>query len=334
MLNARFLIALGLFIVFLIGMGYFFYGLQPVLQGEEQGEEIEFRIDKGESFRSIGARLSQESLIKSIVVFKLYSFITGRAQRLQPGVYKISPEMSVPAIVKTISSGGRNEVAVTIPEGVTIKDINAILVKAGVLDEAASITNVEIRDLVKDYPFLEHISSLEGFLFPDTYRLEIGSSPEEVVRKLLNNFVDKAWDDLKRDDDWYSMLTLASFLEREVTEFENRQIVAGILLKRLRAGIPLQVDATLSYIKCNGEFLGCKDVRVLRTDTELVSPYNTYKRLGWTPTPISNPGEEAIEATLNSKPSPYWYYLSARETGETIFSRTLDEHNENRAKYL
>ena len=116
--------------------------------------------------------------------------------------------------------------------------------------------------------------------------------------------------------------------------FEDRQVVAGILLKRLETGMPFQIDATLSYIKCDGKFLGCENIRVLRKDLELPSPYNTYERIGWTPTPISNPGEEAIRATLDPERTPYWYYLSAKETGETIFSRTLDEHNENRFKYL
>ena len=129
-------------------------------------------------------------------------------------------------------------------------------------------------------------------------------------------------------------MILASFLEREVREFDDRQIVAGILLKRLRVGIPLQVDATISYAKCGGALRSCEEIIVTRNDLALASPYNTYQRLGWTPTPIANPGEAAIKAAVTPRSSPYFYYLSAKETKETVFSKTLEEHNLNRAKYL
>lgn len=330
MFNARFLITLGVLIFFIIGLGYFFYGLQPTLVSEKP---VEFKISKGESFRSISARLSQMSLIRSIAVFKLYSFLTGNAQRFQPGVYELKFDMSVPEIIKVLTSGGKNEVQVTIREGSTLKDIDKILSDAGVVKKGTLIS-INPSDLSNDYPFLEGVTSLEGFLFPDTYRFEIDSSSEFVVRRMLDNFIEKGWPKIKDRKDWYSVLILSSFLEREVPKFDDRRIVAGILLKRIKMGMPLQVDATLSYAKCKGQFLGCDSIRVLKEDLDIASPYNTYARLGWTPTPISNPGEEAIEAALNPKSTSYWYYLSAKETKETIFSRTLDEHNENRAKYL
>lgn len=331
-LGARFLFALGIIIFLILIVGYFFYALQPTLGPDS--EKIDFKITKGESFRSIGAHLSQTSLIKSIAVFKFYSLLVGKAQNFQPGIHELDYGMSVPAIVSELARPGKNEATVTVPEGSTMRDITEILTRAGVFRESESFDGLSVQDYTEDYSFLSEVFSFEGFLFPDTYRLEVDSSSDRVVRKFLDNFERKGWNKILHRKNWYDLLILASFLEREVPNFEDRQIVAGILLKRIEAGMPFQIDATLSYIKCEGKFLGCENIRVLRKDLELFSPFNTYKRVGWTPTPISNPGEDALEAVLNPVRTSYWYYLSAKETGETIFSRTLDEHNTNRVKYL
>lgn len=313
-----------------LGIGYFFYGLQP-----QAGEGVrEFSIEKGERFADIGARLSQEGLLRSIVVFKAYALFSGTAQKFQPGVYELTPLMSVPEIVRALTSHGQNEVTVTIPEGSTFLDAQSLLQQSGVLQKEEGLRNVRLSEFREEYPFLRDAENFEGFVFPDTYRFLRGSSPETILRRFLDTFRRKAWPELSEREDWYARLILASYLEREVPTFEDRRLVAGILLKREKIGMLLQVDATLSYVKCNGKFFGCPNVLISRSDRSLVSPYNTYERLHWTPTPISNPGQSAIRAALNPEPSSYLYYLSADKTGETIFSRTLEEHNNNRAKYL
>jgi UPF0755 protein len=329
--HGRFLTAVGLLFCLILVVAYFFYSIQPSFAGG--GEVTEFSIDQGERFRDIGARLSRAGLVRSITMFKVYSFLSGSAQRLQPGVYELSSGMSVPEIVRILTTGGGNEIAVTVPEGVTLKDIDALLAVAGVTPEGA-LTSYDFSELVDTYSFLGGVSTLEGFLFPETYRFERGSSVREVVRRFLNVFEEKAWVLLEDEDEWEERLILASMLEREVPLFTDRQVVAGILLKRYAIGMLLQVDATVTYAKCNGTFLSCSNTAFARSDVRISSPYNTYQRLGLTPTPISNPGEAAIEAALTPTESPYFYYLSARETGETVFSRTLDEHNTFRAKYL
>ncbi|MCP6719918.1 MAG: endolytic transglycosylase MltG [Patescibacteria group bacterium] len=318
---------------------YFFYGLQPnvseeVVDGAAQNiEPTIFKISKGEGLKEISARLSSQSLIKSITVFKLYSLLTGKAQKFQPGIHELRETMSVPQVVNLLTTRGKNEVTVTIPEGTTFKDIDGILRAAGVIEKGALI-NYSFDELADNYPFLAQVTSLEGFIFPDTYRFEVDSGIDRVVERFLDNFKIKAWSLLQTEKNWYDFLILASFLEREVPDFNDRQVVAGILLKRLRLGIPLQVDATVSYFRCGGELKECSQAVVTRKDLTLSSPYNTYQRLGWTPTPIANPGQSAISAALNSQASPYLYYLSAKETKETIFSRTLEEHNRNRVRYL
>lgn len=328
--NFRVLIWLSIVLFCIIVIAYFFYSLQP---NNISKTEREFKIAKGEGLREIGAHLSQESLVKSLTMFKVYALLIGKAQRFQPGAYMLSDTMSVPQIVNALTSKGRSDVLVTIPEGSTLADIDSILADAKITEKGA-VKNFPTKNLASDYSFLNNISSLEGFLFPDSYYFELNSSPEKVVRRMLDVFSEKMWPLLSGEKDWYAKLILSSFLEREVPEFEDRQIVAGILLKRLSIKMPLQVDATISYAKCGGQIRGCNDVLVTRSDLHIASPYNTYERLGLTPTPISNPGESAIRAALLPEKSQYLYYLSSPKTKETLFSKTLEEHNIKRAKYL
>ncbi len=328
--NFRVLTGLAIVLVCIMMIAYFFYSLQP---SDIVKTEKEFRIAKGEGFREIGKHLSEESVISSITVFKAYALFTGKAQRFQPGTYTLSDTMSIPQIVDVLTAKGRSDIFVTIPEGSTLADADSILSDAGIVEKGA-IKNFQIKSLSLDYPFLNNVSSLEGFIFPDSYYFEPNSSPESITRRMLDNFSKKAWPLLSGEKDWYTTLILASFLEREVPEFEDRQIVAGILLRRLAIKMPLQVDATISYAKCNGEILGCENILVTRSDLHIASPYNTYERLGWPPTPISNPGESAIRAALSPQKSQYLYYLSSSKTKQTLFSKTLEEHNIKRAKYL
>ncbi|TSA44433.1 endolytic transglycosylase MltG [bacterium] len=331
--SLRFLILLGGVLVIILAAAYFFYGLQP---SYTRNNPVTFQVMKGESFRAIGARLSQESLIRSIAVFKTYSILTGNARKFQPGIYQLASTMSIPQIVDFLVAGGKNEITVKIIEGETVKDIDAALATAGVITPGA-ILNFPFKNLAAQYSFLNQ-NSLEGFLFPDTYNFELNSSPETVLRQFLDTFDVKIWRPLLSNrvsqKDWYNSLILASYLEREVPDMNDRKIVAGIILKRLSLGWSLQIDATVSYAKCNGGFESCAEPVITGEDKNIVSPYNTYLNKGWTPTPIANPGKDALEAALSPKTSGYLFYLSDSKTGKTIFSKTNAEHNTNRAKYL
>ncbi len=329
--SLRFLTLLGIVLVCILMAAYFFYGLQPSYTRESP---VTFQVTKGESFRAIGARLSQESLIKSIAVFKTYSILTGNARKFQPGIYQLASTMSVPQIVDFLVAGGKNETTIKIIEGWTLKDIDATLASSSVITPGA-LLNFPFQTLASQYPFLLNQNSLEGFLFPDTYNFNLNSSPETVLRTFLDTFDIKVWQPvLSSQNDWYNSLILASYLEREVVSSADRKMVAGIILKRLKLGMPLQIDATVSYTKCNGAFESCIDPVVTKNDLKIASPYNTYAKSGWTPTPIANPGLDAIRAAISPQTSGYLFYLTDPKTGKTIFSKTLDEHNANEAKYL
>lgn len=204
------------------------------------------------------------------------------------------------------------KVTVTIPEGATVGDINKILHEKGVLTE--------------NLP-----ESLEGYLFPDTYEFFVPSTSETVRAKFEENFNRKVEALLLEglsNEDLKEILIKASLIEKEVPNSFDRKIVSGIMAKRLKNNIPLQMDASLCYEKT------APCLPITREDKASDSPFNTYQNLGLPPQPIANPGVDAVAAALDPALSPYWFYLSDPQTKKTIFSETLDEHNSNIVKYL
>jgi UPF0755 protein len=174
--------------------------------------------------------------------------------------------------------------------------------------------------------------NLEGYIFPDSYKIRKEETIEDIINKTLQNFDKKVTPELrqeieKQNKTIFEIITMASLLEKEVKTLEDKKIVSGILWKRLENNMPLQVDATISFIT------GKKDANISIEETKIDSPYNTYKYKGLPLGPISNPGLESIIAAIYPESSDYWYYLSTPE-GETVFSKTLEEHNIAKAKYL
>ncbi len=317
---------------------YYINGLKPA------GSDISFelKIEKGEGLKEVAAALSQARIIRSITVFKLYTIFTGKAQHLKSGIYQLNGRLSVPEITNILIKGFNQEVSVTVPEGSTLKEIDQILSSANIISKG-SLINFDFKnsELAKNYPFLggageggESIDTLEGFLYPDTYRFKINSSIEEAVKKFFDNFQNKVWPLISQKDNWYQILILASLLEKEVPIFDDQQLVAGIINKRVKIGMPIQVDATVLYAKCQGDFYSCTQRKLSKNDLKQDSPYNTYLKLGLPPTPIANTNQTAVRAALNPKTSNYWFYLSDYQTKKTIFSKTLEEQNKNRQKYL
>ncbi|MEK7583193.1 MAG: endolytic transglycosylase MltG [Patescibacteria group bacterium] len=210
-----------------------------------------------------------------------------------------------------------NDVAVTIPEGTNLADIDRLISEAKIASSSIFLTPA----------FLAR----EGTFFPDTYRFDRGSTAQEIYARFEENFAAKC------DASCKKAITLASILEKEVQTLGDMRIVAGIIEKRLAVGMPLQLDATVAYGVCYAKFI--KNIYCDVSQVNIVdnirkdSAYNTYTRTGLPVGPISNPGLKAIDAAQHPVSSDYWYYLSAKD-GTTIFSRTLAEHNRARAKYL
>lgn len=345
-------------LVVLLCGAIFANAFEPFAEDTAIPRTIEFSVHPGMSVRAIALELENEQIIKSRHVLRLYGFFTGRADSFQPGTYNIHSGQSVREIV-AILTAGPIEVEVLVAPGMTMIEIEDILVANRVLGEG-DLTGFPVSELRERYPFLGDSKILEGFLFPDTYRFYPHSDPAVVVGKFLDNFDTKitallaglpcsrSWqvggqppsaecqDSLQglhnpENNDTIHWLILASILEKEVTNEHEAQIVAGIMEKRLAIGMPLQVDASIIYAKCK-RFISCP--ALIRSDFRIESPYNTYFYKGLPPTPISNPGIDAISAARSPVRSNYLYYLSDPRTRQTIFSKTFDEHNANRIKYL
>lgn len=309
-----------IFSLFVLFIFYFLLNLR--------GQNIDgykfFEIKAGESFWQITSNLYKEKLIRSRLSFVLWGMLTGKIFKIQEGTYKLNFSYSIPQILHYIYKGENREVKVTIPEGLTFYDIDYLLSQNNVLKEGELINFILSSNL-----------NIEGRLFPDTYYFFYNSKPEDVIQKMTKTFNFKMAPLFKKSPlGETTTLILASFLEKEIPNFEEQKIAAGILLKRLKNNIPLQVDATICYIKVlkNKKPTPCLPLTPL--DFKIDSPYNTYIYKGLTPMPISNPSINSVLAVLEAKETNYWYYLSNPKTKNTIFSVSLEEHNKNKLKYL
>ncbi len=203
-------------------------------------------------------------------------------------------------------------VEVTIPEGSTVSGINQKLAESGVFTAGLSLPESE-----------------EGYLFPDTYQFYIPSSEQIVEDRMILDFNRKVLPIIPPKSDLNRIITVASLIQAEAKSYSDMKLVSDVIYKRLRAGMPLQIDATICYIK---KKMPC--LPITRTDLKTDSPYNTYMNRGLPPAPIDNPGLNAIMAAINPEKSPYWYYLSIPGSGKLVFASTLDEQNKNIVKYL
>ncbi|MEK7075665.1 MAG: endolytic transglycosylase MltG, partial [Patescibacteria group bacterium] len=235
-------------------------------------------------------------------------------------------------------------------EGWTISDIASDLEKRGLVTEKDF--NAELKVVLTDYDFLGELkdlkskpSSLEGYLFPDTYFIASKPTASSVVKKMMDNLEGKMTtqmrvDIAKQDRSIYGVLTLASIIEKEVGRNtskvssedlqalqEERETVAGIFVNRLRINMALQSDATIGYITKKN------NPQTSSADLLIDSPYNTYKYRGLPPGPISNPSLSAIKAAIYYKKTDYLYFLTMKD-GTAVYAKTLDEHNINKRKYL
>ena len=291
----------------------------------------DFLITKGISASAIGTKLHKEGFIKSPFAFKIYVYFTEKAGKIPAGEYRLTADKRLSQIVDQLIKGP-SEIWVTIPEGLRREEIA----------ERFASSFEQSEEFVEG--FLSASDGAEGYLFPDTYLFPKDASASAVVTKMKTTF-DKRLDSGMRKDietseyDLDEIVTMASILERETITTEERPIVAGILYKRLEAGWALQADAAVQYAvassKTNSQNLKLENYweALTKEDLEVNSQYNTYKYRGLPPAPICSPGLSSIEAAINPQESDYWFYLHDPEE-KIHYAQTIDEHNQNVAKYL
>lgn len=313
-------------IVILGSAGY--YSSQTKAVDTASKDAILVEIPKGSSFTKASGILYENGLIKNKLVFKLFAK-QNKMTNIKAGSYKLSRDMDNSQILRALNDG---EVfvqmnRVLIPEGYKLLEIANRLEEQKVADKDEFLALAkDVKRFKDDYRFLEgnDVTSLEGYLFPDTYDFVVGESSEDVVRTMLNRFdqlfIDEYYEKAKKmDKSVNEIITMASVIEKEAKKGNERAIVAGVFYNRLKTGQKLESCATVQYL-----FDKVKP-RLTYDDLEIKSPYNTYKNPGLPPAPIASPGIESIKASLYPEDVDYFYFF-ANEDGTHTFSRTYREH--------
>jgi UPF0755 protein len=340
MVKVKYIIAIVvLALLILVAVGFYWYSGN--LNAVDSGVVKEVTIDSGASNQEIATELQQDGLIHSALVFRIYGYFSGQYQSLKAGDFVLSSNNSVDQIFSVLTQGKILTYKITIPEGLTIKETDAYLVgQYGSDGFKAGDFTLAVNQLMKQLPSnltqtLPQVNiSGEGLFLGDTYFLEKSDNLAAVLaQKMLADFQTKALPLVNQSlptplQNNYAVLTLASIVEQEAMTKSDRQIVAGIFLKRLANGQALQSDVTVIY------GLGLTKKTVLTaSDLASSSPYNTYQVKGLTPTPICNPSLESIQAVLNPTSTSYDYFL-ADSSGALHFAATYQEQLNNEQQYL
>jgi len=318
-----------IFILFVVGG--FFWWKSSLSAVSSDTSSVRFVVQKGWGAAQIGSALNEKGLIKNSFAFKLYLQVSGNTSKIQAGEYTFSPSYSLPTLVGKLLKGP-DLLWVTIPEGYRLEEIARKF--ANDLEKEDKDTFIQ--------EFLTSSKGREGYLFPDSYLFPKNVTAPKVVSYLENTFDTKV-EQLKGNNSsgvsFDDAIIVASLLERETRTDSERPLVSGVIYKRLDAGWPLQVDASVQYAVGSakgksGNILNIKFWEPLtKADIEVSSPYNSYKVSTLPPTPICSPGLSSIKAALTPQASDYWFYLHD-PSGEIHFAKTIEEHNANIRKYL
>lgn len=284
-------------------------------------------IPRGYSSAQIADKLAEEGLISNAYTFRVFVAFNKVDDRFMPGNYRLKTSMSYTDIADKLMAGPKKSYySVSIPEGLTLKEINERLAKASgrPADDFKAVTNG--ADINKyDFKSLPTgATSLEGYLFPKTYQFEKKTPPKKIVERLLHQF------ELETGMlDWspatakslsrHEIIVIASLIEKEAKVPEERPLMAAVIYNRIALGMPLQIDATIQYV------LPERKTELSLADTKISSPYNTYMQKGLPPGPIASPGVDSIKAALAPAQVDYLYYVLTTADGHHTFSRNYSD---------
>ncbi len=299
-------------------------------------QKVVFTVAQGEGVNQISQNLRNNKLINNSFIFETYVWALRSENKIIAGRYDLYTGYNMVQITNILMGGEVRSVdSITLIEGWNRQQYAKRIDGYGLdgqlfLDLTASTTMW--RD---DYPLLASIpvgQSLEGYLFPDTYALDSQSTVPFLLNRMLQTFDTRLSQDLLDDivageRTLYEVATVASIIENEVSDSEQRRMVAGVFYNRLAIGMGLQSDATINFITGKGQR------RPSLGDLEIDSPYNTYKYRGLPPGPIGNPSLDSLTAAIRPAEHDYLYFLH-NQKGEIFYARTFEEHQRNRQLYL
>jgi len=286
-------------------------------------------VEKGMPFAKIAKMLGDKGVVDHPVYFKIYVLLMQAAPKIRAGEYNFTPGLKPAEVLELLLQGDFATRRITIPEGWSLKDIGKFLAGQGLVDES------RFWEKAHDAAFVASLGvdspNLEGYLYPDTYEIYRPKDEAEVLTKLVSRF----WEVWKKDFEQRAafvgmtrqqVVTLASIVEKETGNADERPLIASVFLNRLRINMPLATDPTVIYGIPN--FNG----NLTKQDLGRPTPYNTYLNVGLPPTPIASPGAASLRAVLYPAMTEYLYFVSKND-GTHQFSKTEGEHYEAVRKY-
>ncbi len=316
----------------LVASFFLFHKYQKDVEGFDEGKKVPIFIEYGTTTKEIVSILKEKGIIETEWPMLVYLKWYKESNNLQAGDFIIKQGTPIPELVDILSHARTTEIPIRIIEGQTIEEIDELLFKKELTQKGEFIECTKKCDF-SDYNFINN-NSLEGFLFPDTYFVEIKNfNTQSFIKRLLNNFQNRFLSEenisiyTKQGRSLYDIVIMASIIEKEEWNTENMPIVSGILWKRLDERIHLGADATTRYYENKST------EKLTKEDFSKNNPYNTRRVLGLPPTAIGNPGLKALNATLYPEKSKYYYYLHDGN-GNIHYSVTNDEHNDKRTRYI
>jgi len=289
-----------------------------------------FTIETAESVDEVAQSLAENNFVNAPEVFTKYFGRNYDANKVLPGRFYLAQNLTVPDLATKLFNNEKREVFFTIPEGLTLKEIDERLSEKGYAPKGEFLDCVQQSCDFSAFAFLpKDRSAWEGYFFPETYAIYPENfSAADLGRKMLQEFEKRADAiGILKEKNLGDIVIMASLVEKESRDDAERPVIAGILWKRLKEHWLLGVDATVRY------FTQKKSEELTEDDLNADNPYNTRKHQGLPPTAIANPGESALRAAAFPKASPYYYYLHG-SAGKTYFATTNAEHNLNKERYL
>jgi UPF0755 protein len=303
--------------------------------GASDGQPVTFVVNDSESVSSVADRLEQEGLIRSGTYFKLKMRLSNADSKLKAGRFTLHEGMSVDQVIEALTtSEAVQTVTIRFQEGWRTEQYAEALVQAGLIQTTDQFMTA-VQDGTWNFDFLASRpseTSLEGFLFPDTYQFRADAAPEDIINTMLQDFQTRvpAAEQAKAQAmglNLYQVMTIASIVEREAAVPEERPIIASVYYNRIKQTMPLQADPTVQYaIGKSGDWWP----EITPNDLNVQNPYNTYQSPGLPPGPICNPSLASIEAALNPATTGYLYFVAKGDgSGQHLFAKTYEEQQQN-----
>jgi UPF0755 protein len=313
-------------IVFIVLM--YNYGNTPASQNSvEQVVEIK----PGMTLRQAANFLAEKKLLDEPSAFVLYTYLQGKQNKIQAGEYRFSPSMPPWKIMESLTNGTAILYTVTIPEGYRITEIAELLEKKGLANKEEFIAETRNQELLNDLK-IPSGGSLEGYLYPETYKFTKAVGAKKIVSTLVDTFKERVQNpELMQQAKagkltFHEIVTLASLIEKETGLATERKLISSVFHNRLVKKMRLQTDPTVIYAMVNF------DGNIRKKDLSIDSPYNTYKYFGLPPGPIASPGLDSIKAAMEPEHSDFLYFVS-RKDGSHQFSTNYDDHTRAVQKY-